>query len=295
MDNKLIYLTKTLSRTKRKDYENYVINTIWNRINCSKLLPVTQQFIKAKDGRQYMIDLYFPQLNIGVECDEPFHQKQKEADNLRELTIFHILKQINHHGYTALHVNITTFEEVEKQINEHVQFIKNKINELNISDGWEILNENVADFYKNKKYISIYDNISFSTNKDVYNNILGKNYNGSYQKAGQILPDSHKTFVWFPKLTIDGRPVSSGYYNSISQDGRTITEYNKDDAINVERKKRGLYINQRRVVFTQTSDPITQRKVYRFVGVFVGKGYNDNGAMIYERIDDKFEIIRAVN
>ena len=50
MDAKLVYLTKTLSRTKRKDYENYVVNAIWNRINNPKLLPVTQQFIKDKEG-----------------------------------------------------------------------------------------------------------------------------------------------------------------------------------------------------------------------------------------------------
>lgn len=29
-DEKFHYIVKTLSRTKRKDYENYVLNAIWN-------------------------------------------------------------------------------------------------------------------------------------------------------------------------------------------------------------------------------------------------------------------------
>jgi hypothetical protein len=31
--DKLRYIVETLSRTKRKDYENYVINAIWNRLD----------------------------------------------------------------------------------------------------------------------------------------------------------------------------------------------------------------------------------------------------------------------
>ena len=50
MDSKVIYLAKTLSRTKRKDYENYVVNAIWNRINDSRLVPVSQQYVKSNNG-----------------------------------------------------------------------------------------------------------------------------------------------------------------------------------------------------------------------------------------------------
>ena len=37
-DEKVRYLIKTLSRTKRKNYENYVVNAIWNRIS-KKYVP----------------------------------------------------------------------------------------------------------------------------------------------------------------------------------------------------------------------------------------------------------------
>ena len=47
MDPKMIYISKTLSRTKRKDYENYVVNAIWNRVKAPGLVPVTQQYVKG--------------------------------------------------------------------------------------------------------------------------------------------------------------------------------------------------------------------------------------------------------
>lgn len=45
-DSKTIYLVKTLSRTKRKDYENYVINAIWQRLNNSDIEIVSQQYVE---------------------------------------------------------------------------------------------------------------------------------------------------------------------------------------------------------------------------------------------------------
>jgi len=73
--NMIEYLARTFSQTS-KVYENYVINAIWNRISCetrSKLHPITQQCVKDPSGNHYLVDLYFPQLNLGVEVDEPQH------------------------------------------------------------------------------------------------------------------------------------------------------------------------------------------------------------------------------
>ncbi|WP_406835471.1 AbaSI family restriction endonuclease [Lactococcus lactis] len=70
-------MVKTLSRTRRKDYENYVLNAIWNRLGNLNIKPVSQQFIRNEGKNGYFIDLYFPQLNIGIECDEVHHQSSK--------------------------------------------------------------------------------------------------------------------------------------------------------------------------------------------------------------------------
>ena len=292
MDEKIVYLTKTLSRTNRKDSENYVVNTIWNRVNCPELVPVTQQLVRRNDGGWYFIDLFFPQLNIGVECDEQGHVGKEEQDKERELTIFHVLKQIKHEDYLPLHVEVketTTFEAFDESINKCVQIIREAIKQKHIQNGWDSLLQAPADFYKNKENISIYDNVAFRTICEVCNNILGLSYD-KYYRGSVKLPDG--TYVWFPKLAINGRAVSGGWNNTISECGQTIIEFNENTAKNSERQAQEEHIGQERVVFTQVKDPVTKEKFYRFVGVFVAKKYNENGALIYERVDEKFKIIR---
>ena len=40
-DAKREYLVRTFSRTKRKDYENYIINAIWHKLDRSDIQPVS--------------------------------------------------------------------------------------------------------------------------------------------------------------------------------------------------------------------------------------------------------------
>lgn len=312
MDSKVIYLAKTLSRTKRKDYENYVVNAIWNRVNDSRLVPVSQQYVKDHSGNYYFIDLYFPQLKIGIECDEGYHSshEQKVLDAEREATILDIIKQVDGCDYVALHVDVTkTFEEVEEQINAHVNTIKTQIEELNVQDGWNLTTKEVkhgwssegsdiAEYFKDKDYITVEDNIVFPSNKDVYNIILGQNYSYHLMHSGEPFKKLYTeygyeegTFPWFPKLTIQ-KPTSKGYFNILSKDGTEIYEYIDDPKQNLQRKAEGRYIGKKRVVFTKAKDPLTSIEGYRFVGFFIGDHYDENGMITYKRIDDKFKIIK---
>lgn len=312
MDPKMLYLAKTLSRTKRKDYENYVINAIWNRVNNAKLVPVSQQFIKDNAGNHYYIDLYFPQLKVGIECDEGYHNnaEQKALDAERELTIFDVLKQVDGREYIALHVDVTkTFSEIEEQINAHVSTINAKIVEHNIEDGWakmfpyhndssELQQSDIEKYFEHREYITIHDDVVFPTNKEVYNVILGQSYSCHLMHGGEPFRKLYTeygyeegTFPWFPKLTVS-KPTKKGYYNLLSKDGTEIYEYIDDPAQNMQRKVEGRYLGKKRVVFSQVKDTSTGVVGYRFVGFFIGDHYDENGTITYKRIDDKFRIIK---
>lgn len=307
MDSKVLYLAKTLSRTKRKDYENYVVNAIWNRINNPDLIPVTQQYIKAENGNYYFIDLYFPQLKIGIECDESYHRNdtQHEKDENREITIFDILKQIDEKDYLPLHVDVTqAYSEVEKQINSHVDKIKRKIAEQGLKDDWKLYypcdEKEINEYFNSKEWITVDDNITFPTNKEVYNIILGQNLKTHLQHSGERFKKLYTEygyeegfFPWFPKLTVDNKPTNSGYYNRLSNDGKEIFEKNKSHEVNMQRKSNKKYIGKKRVVFTLVKDSITGIAGYRFVGIFVGDHYDETGEITYKRVDDKFKIIRT--
>ncbi len=93
-DKKRDYLIKTLSRTKRKDYENYIINAIYHKLNRLEIQPVTQQYIRRSDGKHALVDLYFPALNYGVECDEAYHINNQELDIIRVLTMEDMLNAV---------------------------------------------------------------------------------------------------------------------------------------------------------------------------------------------------------
>lgn len=87
------YLIKMLARSQRgKKFENYVVTGIWSRLctacrRAKKPCPriVTQQLVR-RDGNHHraLIDLYFPEIKLAVECDEAQHQENVVEDALRE-------------------------------------------------------------------------------------------------------------------------------------------------------------------------------------------------------------------
>ena len=138
-DEKTRYLIKTLSRTKRKDYENYVVNAIWNRIS-KKIRPVTQQYVSNPydERRHYFIDLYFPLINMGIECDELQHIVNRDDDIEREsvigFTIQHELSKVKlNDNYEVCHVKILfPFQAIFRQFLWHnkiffQKYLKNRL------------------------------------------------------------------------------------------------------------------------------------------------------------------------
>lgn len=95
------YLVATLSkRTAGKKYENFVVNAIWNALADDTLRPVTQQYVNrsvqhrgmalvdlrqekatGETSERALIDLYFPALRLGVECDEAQHGAPRSVDD----------------------------------------------------------------------------------------------------------------------------------------------------------------------------------------------------------------------
>lgn len=75
-------------RTNRKAYENFIVNAIYTKVGNPELMPVTQQYVRNPNDsrRYYLLDLYFPQINFGVEIDERQHcnQTNKLLDDVRD-------------------------------------------------------------------------------------------------------------------------------------------------------------------------------------------------------------------
>jgi very-short-patch-repair endonuclease len=265
-DPKRDYLIKTLSRTKRKDYENYIINAIWHKLDRSDIQPVTQQYIKRSDGRYALVDLFFPQINIGIECDEEYHIDNEEKDLNREITMEQMLSAYDETDGFELH-RIKAYErieDIEKQIDDVVSNIKNKIRRSTFP-AWDF-NEKPYDIAITKKIIHVADRLAFRTIVDICK-CFGKDYDGMQRAFFEI---GHGYYLWCPKLAVyhEGkhRSVSQGWINILSDDWNSIYETN-DDVSKINSAGEKLLNSHPRIVFAKSTD-ILGRSAYRFIGVF---------------------------
>jgi hypothetical protein len=279
----LKYLVKTLSKTNRKDYENYVINAIFQRIGNLKLKPVTQQFVRT-NIKFYYLDLYFPQIKIGIEVNEKHHKKQIKKDNIR---LDDIYNSISEDDFELFSVNIGNFDDTEKEINLLVRKIKIIINKTKLKN--ETYNEKLNNFKKSRSFY-LRDNFLFKRISDVAF-VFGKNYK-AYQRASFTIGSS-KDIVWFPTLSYDfkGKKLgNSKWTNILSEKWDEIIESpkvsrSKKDIKKLENElKNGLI----RVVFAKTRSSLGFNG-YRFIGVFKLIEFSKKEAK-YIRIYDKYSM-----
>lgn len=292
MEDKKEYLIKTLSRTKRKDYENYVINRIYSKLDDLDIKPMTQKYVKRNINNRKgycLIDLYFPQFNIGIECDEPHHITQQENDKLRTENI---ITELGNYIEKRIIVYNKSIIEINNDIDKLVQYIQNAKNKQ-IKNGtfkkWELLTP--KEYFKNKNKITIYDDIEFNTINETSNLIFNTNYKGQQQAWFPIKTiKNERIMAWFPQLAIeiDNKMVASsnGWHNTINDEKDTIFEYNeygKNANSNID--------NLKRVTFMKIKDKITNKSSYKFLGVFIPTS-KTNGKVTYKRISTEFNIIK---
>ena len=287
-DFKTLYLVKTLSRTKRKDYENYVVNAIWQRLDNSDIEVVSQQYVEdtiKQDGRShYFIDLYFPALNIGIECDEAFHKNQSKSDKEREASIYDIIFKIRKDNYEPIHIDATQkYDDLQGCINDAVNRIKKKIDEIK-PPKWKI--ETPEDYYLSKNKIHISDKKGFNSINKTCNVLFNAGRNEETKgslKSYFSLPNFKGTSLdgykmWFPHLAVEvigenGEIKSvaatrTGWNNQLSGDGKTIIERN-------ENNKTYEQDGRKRIVFLKYKDPLGFNE-YKFVGIFEFKRKEGN-------------------
>jgi len=87
MNWKYEYLIDQLHRTAYKKYENFVIGSLIHDETLSELKPCMQHYVKYKNDRYALIDLYYPQIKLAIEIDEPHHLNTKISDENRQKII----------------------------------------------------------------------------------------------------------------------------------------------------------------------------------------------------------------
>ena len=338
MIDRLEYLSRTLSRTRRKDYENYVINAIWHRLSPEvrgQLKPVSQQSVRTEDGRQFYIDLYFPQLNLAIECDERFHEHNQLADAQRQASIITELRPVEHPDLfttlTAIQANeceflrvpvpapadaetsnagrspeAVTVAQIDATIDAHVAEITRRTATADFVmwDDLDIANDPNA-FYAGRDEFTVGDGVSFATIAEICNVLLGCSYRGIQRSwftpaglAGTRGTDrDYSTYrIWCPKLV---GTVSDSFHwqNSLASDGRTIYTHRGDGGAVEEISPDRV---TKSLTFAQVRNPVTREIGYRFVGVFeraAGPAGVINGGTteVHRRVGERFPKMPAAD
>lgn len=285
--DKLNYIFKTFSRTKRKDNENYVINAIWNRIINLGIKPITQQHVYFK-GKSFYLDLYFPNIQIAIEIDEKGHKYKGKIDEVRSDSIIFALNESQYKNVEIIRIKTyeTTIEKLHEEINNVANRIENKFK--SIGQQWLTPQEEIENLRKKDK-LSIYDNISFLTQAIIINDLLKLNKKRGSLRSGSYYLNYENHWIWFPKRSIkkNNKELSyEGWVNRLSEDRKKIIEIN----VNSNNKHYLLKDNKVRIVFMKYKDNLGDSS-YRFLGQFRESGYemvNLNGKIIYAKIYSLF-------
>ena len=282
------YLFKSFAKQKQSK-ENYIINAVYSRINNKELKPVTQQCIRI--GKKYRkIDLFFPQLNIGIECDEAYHKKRKDKDAKRTIEIKDKLNAVvlNKKEYKQIRIDATLdYDKLFEKINQVANQIKKKCRNIK----WESHEETLKRIKKGN-VVKINDNITYKTHDEVCELFDIK---ARPRRGGEILNDNYH--IWFPKLAIKDengkwKAKDKKWNNKLSEDWKTIIETTNKNV----RRKRGKNDNYwktcKRLTFAKTKD-LEGTTGYRFIGVFKYV-CEDGETRIYNKLSDKFVISKVL-
>ncbi len=207
--DKTEYIIKQISKTNKKNYENYVVTGIIHSLRSLNidLEFKTQQFVEKENGDYYLTDLYFPQLQLHIEVDEEHHITNEINDKLRSIDIINVTEcQIERIEFYKRDKNgkITKKEvylkEVDKRINEVVSIIKKKSIGVSEKDDWFYRYSNPKEYYKEKGALDRKDNPTFRIATQIAN-LLGQNYEDNAQKTW--VPNLKKYdgySMWCPKI-----------------------------------------------------------------------------------------------
>ncbi len=284
--DKLEFIIRQLAKTNKKNYENYVVSRIWHKLDNIDVKFITQQYVSRGEGKYALTDMYFPQISLHIEVDEPHHKENIVADEIREADIVNIT------NHKIMRVDISKgLENINNQVDDIVEQIKCRIKELgNKFLPWNLEKETSPETYIEKGCISLEDNVAFMKGYEACN-CFGLNYK-AFQRGEAKHPIEKDTSIWLPKLYPNGEWDNSISYNEdiIFEKAASTNQKHYGKQLNVEEVKR-----KKRIVFAKVRGPLGDI-MYRFKGLFrldEVESVNEN-CFVWRKTSDTVKTYRAI-
>ncbi len=149
------HLKKNKKDFRVKKHENFVITALLHDERLRKLKPLTQHYVPLSDSNYALIDLYYPQIDLAIEVDEPHHLDNQDADKERQEGIESLIQC----DFIRFEVDagniISDIETAKKQMIEKMETLKAK-GEFEEWKPIEILDiEEAKTKYKNTLFVKI--------------------------------------------------------------------------------------------------------------------------------------------
>lgn len=266
MDYRLDYISRVFTKLRSKPIEKYVVSRIWHLIDDPEVKLVPQQYVKREFKQYALTDLFFPQIQLHVEINEPAHYVSKEKIEIDELRREQI---INSTGHKMLEIDCRgSLEEINERIGNVVSQIKKEIDELRDSNRfkpWRPHDEYSVKYYKKQNILNAEDDIQLKTIEEIC-----ELFDAPFKKRGflrpgaAIHPERENVLLWWPSTR-----KRKGWINTISEDESTIWESNENEEI--RRSHIHSEINSSRVkryVFLHNTDMLGMTS-YKFKGIYV--------------------------
>ncbi len=290
MNYKLDYVCRLLQRTSNKRIEHYVISRIWHLLDNYDVKMTPQQYVSRELLQYALTDIYFPQIGLHVEVNEPAHydnedkinrdiKRQKEIENKTGHQVSVIDCRQDIHG---IHSQI---DEIVKKINTAVK----KQIEKGIFIPWKPENEHNPNFWKDNGYINVSDEVSFFTIEDIcllFDADYQKTKRGFLRKGAIANPKNTNQIIWWPS-----ERSRSGWINNFDEISGTIIETHSDE----KKKSDHYYLHEKgihtRICFFHYTDVLGLTN-YKYVGVFVNDKEKSNPKIgtVWKRIGDKLNL-----
>ena len=291
------YMERLFAKISKKKTESYVISRIWHQLDDDRVKFVVQQYIRRTQDKYALADLYFPQLNVFIEINEPFHKNNEEVDKIRNEEIVnktHSELRVIDCGYITKdkddkdEIHWKSIDEIHRQVTEVVILIRQRIAELGDSfRPWDEASTLTVEHHRDKGCLKVEDNECLRTTEDVAA-VFGTKakHRGFLRASGAAVPGKKNEIVWWPNT--DHRL----WHNELSEDGLFIYEYPKAEEKRAEHLRHWLSApEETRITFLRYKDDLGFC-FYRFVGVFRldrDKSIKESKC-VWERISDTYQL-----
>lgn len=262
------YILRSLKKISHKQWELFIISRILHVLDDDEIEFVTQQLVQRSDGSRALTDMYFPQFELHLEIDEPYHNNQGSEDIRREQDIV----QVTGHRVERIKVldesnEAKEMEKIREDVDRLVRLIKEFKEKAIVQKRfipWDLEVRYSAEPVIERGHVSIKDNVLFRTQVEAMRcfGFKGK----GWQRGAWTIPDGSNDLVWFPRLYPHGI-----WHNELTDNGQTIYERAICDegihSIKKQREDNSKYPKRKYIVFAKAKD-VLGFNLLRYVGSF---------------------------